>query len=217
MISTQHIPELLYPIITKALMDEDFFFIQIGSNDGKRGDPIYEYVIKYKWRGILIEPVPYLYEKLKNTYAGQEGLDFENIAIADKDGYKTFYRVEEYYEPGNPLWYDQLGSFRKEVLLKHRNLVPNLEKHLISEQIPCLSFNSLLQERGVTKINLLHIDTEGYDYEIIKTIPFGLIKPYIILYEHKHLSREDKQACVSLLTDEGYRTLELHSDTVAYL
>ena len=215
--STQQVPELLYPIISKTLMDEDFFFIQIGSNDGKRGDPIYDYVIKYSWRGILIEPVPYLYEKLKNTYAGQEGLVFENIAIADKDGHKTFYRVEENDEPGNPFWYDQLGSFCKEVLLKHRAMVPNLEKHLISEQIPCLSFNSLLKKCGVTKITLLHIDTEGYDYEIIKTVPFGLIKPYIILYEHKHLSRDDKQACVSLLTEQGYRTLELHSDTFAHL
>jgi FkbM family methyltransferase len=198
-------------------MDEDFFFIQIGSNDGKTGDPIYEYVVKYGWRGILIEPVPYLYEKLKSTYAGRTGLVFENIAIADEDGYKTFYRVEENDEPGNPFWYDQLGSFCKEVVLKHRHIVPNLEKHLVSEQIPCISLDSLLQKHGVSKLNLLNIDTEGYDYEIIKTVPFGRIKPYVILYEHKHLSGHDKQACASLLTEQGYHILEIQGDTFAYL
>src|SRR5688500_19325979 len=72
----------------------DFFFVQIGSNDGKTGDPLYEYIKECKWKGILVEPVPYLFEKLKQTYRGFEGLLFENSAIDTKDGYRTFYRIE---------------------------------------------------------------------------------------------------------------------------
>lgn len=196
---------------------KDFFFIQIGSNDGKKNDPIHKHIVKYGWKGILIEPVPYLFQKLKTTYRGQESLIFENIAIANKDGYKTFYRVEENNEPGNPPWYDQLGSFRKEVVLKHRDKVPNLEKHLISEEIQCLSFDSLMLKHAVKKIDLLHIDAEGYDYEIIKTVPFARIKPHMILYEHKHLSGEDRRACLALLRANGYAILEMRNDTFARL
>ena len=56
-------------------------FIQVGANDGFRGDPIRRMVQKYNWSGILIEPLPDIYEKLKENYKDQEGLIFENAAI----------------------------------------------------------------------------------------------------------------------------------------
>ena len=70
---------------------KNFFFISIGSNNG-RGDLIYRYVKQYKyhWKGILIEPVPYIFERLKNTYKGFGGLIFENVAIDKKDRYKKY-------------------------------------------------------------------------------------------------------------------------------
>lgn len=208
----------VYKIIdARAKNTEDFFFIQIGSNDGKTGDPIYRFVKKYQWQGILVEPVNYLFQKLKDTYHNSKRLIFENVAIDEKDGYKTFYRIEQNNEPNNPYWYDQLGSFNKEVVLKHRNLVPNFDKHFISEQIPTASFTSLLQKHKVQRIDLLHIDTEGYDYNIIKLIPFSSLKPRMILYEHKHLNQTDEIGCQKFLEKQGYKIIKLPSDTFGYL
>src|SRR5450755_3498299 len=31
-------------------------FIQIGSNDGRKNDPLYKYIRKNAWKGILVEP-----------------------------------------------------------------------------------------------------------------------------------------------------------------
>ena len=50
---------------------KDFFFVQIGANDGFKADPIYLYVRKYGWKGILVEPVSYIFEKLKENYKVQ--------------------------------------------------------------------------------------------------------------------------------------------------
>ncbi len=86
----------------RAISTNDFFFIQIGSNDGQTGDPIHSYIMKYHWKGILIEPIPFLFKRLKKTYENQNGLIFENIAISEKDGNKIFYRIEENHEPNNP-------------------------------------------------------------------------------------------------------------------
>ena len=47
----------------------DFFFIQVGSSDGITNDPIHDYIVKYKWKGILVEPVEYLFNRLLRTYA----------------------------------------------------------------------------------------------------------------------------------------------------
>jgi hypothetical protein len=90
-------------ILEKNANKDNFFFIQIGSNDGKTGDPIHKYIIKYDWQGILVEPVYYLYKKLLKTYSEKNNLVFKNIAIADKEGYKKFYRIEENDEPNNHL------------------------------------------------------------------------------------------------------------------
>jgi len=66
------------------------------------------------------------------------------------------------------------------------------------------------------KIDLLHIDTEGFDYEIIKSIDFTKIKPKIILYEHNHLSNEDKKECMEFLKSKKYSILIKIFDTLAY-
>ncbi len=214
----EKIDKIITDYSEKALLqNEVFFFIQIGSNDGKSGDPIFEYVKKYKWQGILVEPVTYIFEKLKDTYKNTAGLFFENSAIDKEDGYKTFYRVKENDNPENPYWYDQLGSFKKEVVEKHKEAIPDFDKNFISEKIKCLSFSNLLKKYNVEKIDVLHIDTEGYDYELIKLVPFQKVRPKMILYEHKHLSISDIKECRSFLIKHGYNLLETDTDTFAYL
>jgi FkbM family methyltransferase len=196
---------------------DNFFFIQIGSNDGKTGDPIYQHVKKYCWKGIFIEPVKYLFEKLKKTYKNQKNVSFENVAISDKNGLRNFYRIEKNNEPNNPVWYDQIGSFDKKVVLKSKNLIPNFNKHFIKEKVKCMTFSNLLKKYKINSLDFLHIDTEGYDYEIIKFIPFKNLKPKMILYEYRHLSKKDELKALKLLKKYNYKILILWGDTFAYL
>jgi hypothetical protein len=80
-----------------------------------------------------------------------------------------------------------------------------------------MSFDSLLKKYKPEKIDLLHTDTEGFDFELIKLIPFATLKPQMILYEHQHLTPEDAKACTSLLENNGYTLLVLpEGDTFAY-
>jgi hypothetical protein len=69
----------------------------------------------------------------------------------------------------------------------------------------------------VAKLDLLHIDAEGYDDEIIKMIDFKRIQPGIIQYEHMHLSPERRSACEELLKKHGYRIINGFADVIAYL
>lgn len=59
---------------------DDIKFVQIGSNSGMHDDPIYKYIRKNGWQGVLVEPVPYLFEELKNNYSGFEDKLFLKIA-----------------------------------------------------------------------------------------------------------------------------------------
>ena len=198
---------------------DNFYFVQIGSNDGITGDNLYNLVTKFGWRGVLVEPVPYIFKKLKENYKGNKGLIFENVAIAQKNGYKNFYRVKKNNNPANPIWYDHISSFEKEVVLKHKSRIPSFEKYFTREKIKTITLKRLLSRNKVKKIDLLNIDTEGYDFQIIKRIDFEKIKPKMVLYEHIHLSEKDKKACAKLLKKNGYKIIvnKFDLDTFAYL
>jgi len=203
-------------IIKASRGDSGFFFIQIGSNNGLSGDPIRKFIISCRWRGILIEPVRHLFDRLLVNYKNQPGLSFENVAIDKEAGYKSFYSIRGAGRGSLVSWYEKLGSFSKEHLLKHRRKIPDFNTRLTEEKVRCITLKNLLEKYQVTKVNLLHIDAEGYDYEIIKAIPFDEVTPQMILYENKHLSAEDKSGCRKLLRSHGYKLIK-SKDTFAYL
>lgn len=191
-------------------------FIQIGSNDGKTGDPIYKLIKDSEWKGILVEPVPYLFEKLVKNYSfAADRLHFENVAIGKTEGNIDFYYIRQSDDVGLPEWYNQLGSFDLSIIMKHIKEIPGLEQMIVTASLPTMNLDSLLKKYDYNTLDLLHIDTEGYDFEIIKMIDFGSIRPCIILFEHKHLTTKEYKQCLRLLKNNGYAVYLGKGDTIA--
>jgi FkbM family methyltransferase len=207
--------KMLETVLDEFAQVDDFFFIQIGSNDGIVHDPLYRHVLRNHWNGILIEPVKYYFELLQSNYAGSSHLVFENIAISERDGYRDFFRIREGLD-FLPQWTKGLGSFNRDVLMKHRWVIPDIQQFLVQEQVECLCFASLLKRHAVEKIDLIMIDTEGYDFEIIKQFDFTDVRPRAIVYEHKHFARRDRLSCERLLKDQAYRLHRHFGNTLAY-
>jgi len=199
-----------------AAIKNDVIFLQVGSNEGFTADPINPYIIKYKWTGLLVEPIPYLFEKLKNNYASYDNkLFFENAAISDKDGEQTFYRLKISDDPNLPKWYDQIGSFKKEVVLKHRNRIPNFDALFIEDKVKTTSFDSLFKKHNLHSFDLIHIDTEGYDYEILKLLNLKDIDADVVLFEDKHLDTLSYKNAVRSLRRLNYKLYRHGGDTIA--
>lgn len=205
----------LQSVLVELEQLDDIFFIQVGANDGIVHDPLYHYVLRNHWKGILIEPVKYYFDCLKKNYATCSQLIFENIAISVRDEVRDFYRIREGLD-FLPQWTKGLGSFNRDVLMKHRWVIPNMQQYIVQEQVECLSFATLLKRHAVKKFDLVMIDTEGYDYEIIKQIDFGCVHPRAIIYEHKHFTRSDRLDCEKLLRKQNYRLQRHFSNTLAY-
>ena len=86
-------------------------FIQIGANDGVRYDPIRKLVVKHQLPGLLVEPLPDVFARLKMNDFEQPGLLFEQCAIEEYDGEATLYRVRP--DPHLPEWLQGIASFDK--------------------------------------------------------------------------------------------------------
>ncbi len=188
------------------------YFVQVGAFNGVDGDPLHSYVQRGLLKGCMIEPQSDFFDQLKSNYAGIQDLVFKRAAIGPAPGLATLYRVRP-GTPGPP-WLYQIASLRREVLLKHAAAVPGLEAAVVTESVPVTTFDELFAELGV-RPDIVVVDTEGYDYEIIKMLYGTGCRPDLILYEHKHLSECDKEACLQLLIDAGYCAAVGAGDTSA--
>jgi len=192
------------------------FFIEIGSNDGNQHDHLHPYILGRGWTGIMVEPVPYVFERLRRNYRAIDRVALENIAVGERDGELPFYYLRDAGEAERrtlPDWYDGIGSFSRETVLNHASHIPDVERRLVSRSVPTLTFESLCERHRVGRLDLLVIDTEGYDWRILRDIDFGRRRPQVLVYEHYHLSSEDQAECVEYLTSNGYQTMAEGFDT----
>ncbi len=199
----------------KVIQNEKAFVVQIGSNDGKTNDPIYPLLQKHDlWTALFVEPVPYLFNRLRNNYGEHSRFRFINAAINDGNT-ATFYWVDEAARnkcAGLPDWFDQLGSFDCAHISRH--LDGKLMPFIRQTKIEGKSLPELFYENGVARIDLLHIDTEGHDWQILSQLDLRQITPRAILYEHKHLSKEDKANSIQFLASR-YEIFSLGGDFLA--
>jgi FkbM family methyltransferase len=168
------------------------------------------------WHGVMVEPVPYVFERLRAAYQGNARVSLENAAIADRDGRLPFYhlaKVEDYEQEGLPRWYDGIGSFSADAVLSHSRAIPDIATRVVETEVEALTFDALCEKHGLESIDLVLIDAEGYDHVILASVDFRRYRPALVVYEHYHLAAGDRSACRELMRRQGYDTREEGFDT----
>jgi FkbM family methyltransferase len=192
-------------------------FVEIGANDGVQHDHLRPFILSRRWRGVMVEPQPHVFERLRRNYAEIDRVSLENAAITDSDGtVPFFYPAPPRDGEGNaalPDWYEGIGSLSREAVLSHTRLIPDLADRLVEADVPSLTYASLCRRHGLEAVDLLLLDTEGADFEILRSIDFDARPPRLLIYEHYHFSREDRDACAAYAESLGYETMEEGFDT----
>jgi FkbM family methyltransferase len=194
----------------------DPFFVEIGANDGDQHDHLRDLIEAHAWAGIMVEPVPYIFERLRLNYGDRPEVALENAAIGERDGTSPFFYVSEPTAEDAarlPDWYDGIGSFDRDTLMRHAADIPDLEHRIESASVPCVSFDSLCRKHRVERIDLLVIDAEGYDARLVSSIDLERWRPRMLVYEHFHLEPQERERCRSGLEWAGYKTVEEGFDT----
>lgn len=197
----------------KLTHDQRFFFVQIGANDGIRSDPLNHLIMEYHLEGILVEPLPDLFEQLRQNYASEPQLSFENCAIATSDGERIMCRISP--NACVPEWAHGQATFNKDRILRVAKELGLGKEYLEEIEVPTLTLRTLFRKYRIQKVSLLQIDTEGYDYEILKMAFATQVYPEIINFEYIHLSWEDRMKSKEMLIEEGYRFMDIGRDTLA--
>jgi FkbM family methyltransferase len=196
-----------YKIVEKL---KDPFFLVIGAMDGISHDNLAPYIRKKRMSGIFIEPVKYMFNKLKINYQEFEGIRFENCAITESDGFSMIKRIDFDNISNYPSWSDGGSS-----LLPEKTAMKNISG-LIEEQIETKTLKTLFSKYpDLNKIDIIQIDCEGYDLTILKQIDLNKYRPYFISIEILSMSNIEIHETDSILRNNGYETINNGSEILA--
>ncbi|MGA3266052.1 MAG: FkbM family methyltransferase [Verrucomicrobiota bacterium] len=194
---------------------DEVFVLKIGANDGVESDPLADFLLNDgRYRGLLVEPIPQYANMLSANYEKTGRFMIEQAAIAMKDGKTTMYFVDEKATDSKgqplPVWLRGVASLDRAHVEKH--LLPEMRGAIRETTVDCLSVASLLVRNEVRKVDLLHIDAEGHDYSILQQFNFSVIRPKIVIFERKHLSKQDESAAKAIMERFGYEVKMLETD-----
>ena len=217
---------LRYYARRKQRLGEPVFCFQVGANDGHTNDPVHPYFKHFGWSGLLVEPLVDVFEnELTKTYEGNPRVRLENVALAQTQGQLPLYRVAI----SKARWATGLSGFRRENIQSHIDngyiqrrakeegiVVPDDPNQIIETvQVAVVTVEQLLARHAVTHFDVLCIDTEGFDFEILKLVDFDRFKPEVVLFESKNLSDTDYAQAKALLGQHGYFLYWERGDTLA--
>lgn len=193
----------------------DPFVVVVGAMDGRMFDPIYPYVSKYHWKGLFVEPLPDLFEKLKKVYPHASELSFANVALDCQPGTRTMYRIAPGYLVSEemPEWAIGISSFYPD---RNRLKSSIFEGKREEIKVQCQTWTQVLGEHHVEKIDVLQIDTEGHDWELLSCFDFDQYRPFLLRIEAHNLKPGEVHHANAMLNKYQYVTIIESGDMVAF-
>jgi FkbM family methyltransferase len=193
-------------------------YLQIGANDGVLVDPMYEFVCENRHRvsGLLVEPVEIYFQKLKDNYATFHNITTVRRGIHNFENLMTIFVAKVTRNHHQNIAVAGLSSFNKGHLLKNKSVI---EADIVEEQVRCSSVEELLQEFDFNDINVLVIDTEGYDFQILDKLDLNQVSPKIVLFEHGlgggTMTPIELESLCEKFNKFGYQVTIVNNDAIA--
>lgn len=184
--------------------------VQIGAMDGIMFDDTRGFFDMYKWKSILIEPIPHIFEELKENLKDRENLIFEQCAITNFDGEVEMLTIpkdvieKEDLHPGYkgmsalyPLKNGFGSDYQRDIDVK--------TQFTVNIMVPSMTMDSLLIKHNISDFDILICDAEGYDWEIFKQLDLVVVRPKFIRLEYCNLTQEEKDLLIDKLNNNNYQ------------
>jgi FkbM family methyltransferase len=198
-------------------------FLYIGANDGYRSDPIRYFIVRDHWQGVLVEPLPDVFQSLKDNfrYYKKSKLVVVNAAISSNNTSLSFWTFDDKFlaslDREERVDYLRKSSFDRDHVLRFLDLTRQSTDVVKEIKVPCQTVAALVRNSWDGEpINLFVMDAEGHEASIIPSIDFSVVRPEAIYFESHNLG-QNKTRIYSFLAENGYGVAELGGDSVALL
>tara|TARA_R110002020_G_scaffold132381_1_gene295623 strand:+ start:849 stop:1415 length:567 start_codon:yes stop_codon:yes gene_type:complete len=172
--------------------------IDIGSHNGKTASPTYRYTLNDKYKVYHVEPNPYLHEDLQ-----KHNSTLLKYGVSDYNGRgKLYFDKRGFNNRQKGSHINKLTGMRSSFLKENEYLGSFLTDNFV--EVDMITLDKLIDDLDLKKIHLLKIDTEGFDFRILKHYSWK-IKPAKIITED---FIETKQEKYELLIIQGYNLIK---------
>lgn len=186
------------------LKDHDVFFVSIGAMNGKDHDALFPHAHANKhWEGLLVEPIGEHFDDLRDNYDYRDNLIFAQAAITEAEGYREIYKIpttkNEARDNPLPEWVNGISTF-----FPDGGAFSQFSHLAEKEEVDCVRFETLVKSHSISKIDILQVDAEGYDFEIFRQVWELGFRPRLIYIEVVRMSRECQNSLREILLENGY-------------
>ncbi|WP_414624008.1 FkbM family methyltransferase [Calothrix sp. CCY 0018] len=193
--------------IIEKYLSKNGFFIEVGANNGFSESNTY-YLERFRnWQGILIEPIPHLYqecvkERPKSTVF--------NCALVSPDYPNS--EIEMMY---GHLMSLVTGAFDDDKIESERVAIAGRKLGFTPYKItvPARTLTSILDQANVSEIDFFSLDVEGFELNALQGLDFDKYRPEFMLVEC--LNEESFEEIQSYIAD--YYDLFEKASQVDYL
>lgn len=154
------------------------FFIEAGGYNGESLSNTLFFEIERHWSGLLIEPIPTLYQALISKKRKAFAI---NACIADKKPFVAKFRVATTLSGRENLMKD---NYKKRVDIRAQQLGSGYV------YVPCFSLYTILKAINVFDIDYFSLDVEGAEWNVIQSIQFDKVNIKTFTIEWPGSSKE---------------------------
>jgi len=152
-------------------------FIQIGGHNAN--DHVFEKVKDFDIElGVIIEPLSWLNNQIRDCYKDKSNIFIENIAIMPDDRQNSV----DFYHYDNDSNFE-VSSVNKDHVVKVGLLDDNQIKTI---KDPTSTLENILEKYSIKELDWLFIDAEGLDIPILMSIDYSDYNIKNIIFEHYH-------------------------------
>ncbi len=189
--------------------------IQIGANDGVRGDPLHTRIMSGRWTGVLVEPIEEHADEARKNYSSVPGIRVVQAAITDHNGTAEMYRFrhEDHSGVGIESHSLDLSSVKHSAKLLG---VKATDEWVEKVEVPTMTLDALITAESPEGIDLLAIDAEGSDEFILGALLETPQRPPLILYENLFMTKAKQAVINDRFGNEDYTAIVTSQDTLLF-
>ncbi|CAF0748715.1 unnamed protein product [Brachionus calyciflorus] len=164
------------------------FVVEAGALDGETFSNSLYFELERNWTGILIEPVPFLYEKILRKNRKMYSI---NACIARKRPLVAKFKIASS---------TTLSGRDSEMSDFHQNWVGKDFQYIY---VPCFSLNTILKAINIDKVDFFSLDLEGGEWDVLSSLDFKNIDYRTFVIEHNR-DKERREKMTNYLIQNNY-------------
>lgn len=154
-------------------LSNDMILVQIGCHHGN--DHVFKFISQHYdkiEKAVLVDANINALEKAKTLYKQYDKVSFIHTAVSDKKETREFFIPKRCPDHAS---------------LSTQQMQKMGHKDVDTVVIECLTVSDILQQHDIQHVDYFCIDTEGYDYHIVKTLDQN-ISLGILRFERRHMT-----------------------------